>query len=236
MLVEPPIATTPVTAFSKAFRVRISDGRMFFSRRFITACPASREDAALRWPTFGYEAEPGSERPSASPMDDMVLAVNMPPHEPEPGQAWFSIATSSSAPKGRGRCSLRASAFTLSSVSPCVRQAFQVTRSFVMVRRPSFDYGTEKSSCINARRASSVPDIANVMETKNKGAGPRSLKILMPHYGLRAQTQRTGNAYRAIGCSKTPMSQKGNIYIYIYIWVFLLYILSLIHIVTCRLI
>ena len=70
---------------------------MFLRSRLSTAWPASRDEAALRWSTLGSEADPGRDRPRASPMDDMVFAVNIPPHEPEPGHALFSIAVSSSA-------------------------------------------------------------------------------------------------------------------------------------------
>ena len=35
----------------------------------------------------GGDAEPGRLMPSASPIELIVLAVNMPPHAPSPGQA-----------------------------------------------------------------------------------------------------------------------------------------------------
>ena len=60
-------------------------------KRFITAAPAARDDARFRWSTFGSEAPPGKDNPRASPIDDIVLAVNMPPHEPGPGHAFISI-------------------------------------------------------------------------------------------------------------------------------------------------
>ena len=37
-------------------------------------------------------ADPGSDSPRASPIDDIVLAVNMPPHAPSPGHAVRSIS------------------------------------------------------------------------------------------------------------------------------------------------
>ena len=50
----------------------------------------------LLFPTAGGDAEPGSDNPSASPIELIVLAVNMPPQAPSPGQAFFSIANNSS--------------------------------------------------------------------------------------------------------------------------------------------
>ena len=42
------------------------------------------------------DAEPGSDMPIASPTDAMVLAVNMPAHDPTVGHAWCSMSESSS--------------------------------------------------------------------------------------------------------------------------------------------
>ena len=42
------------------------------------------------------EAEPGRAMPMASATDDMVLAVNIPAHDPAVGQAWCSMRESSS--------------------------------------------------------------------------------------------------------------------------------------------
>ena len=41
-------------------------------------------------------ADPGSERPIASPTEAMVFAVNIPAHDPAPGQADLSISIRSS--------------------------------------------------------------------------------------------------------------------------------------------
>ena len=60
----------------------------------MTASPARRDESRLRLDTAGSDAEPGSERPIASPMLDIVFAVNMPPHAPGPGQAAISMARS----------------------------------------------------------------------------------------------------------------------------------------------
>ena len=61
-----------------------------------TAAPAAVASSSRRRSTEGGDAEPGSESPSASPIELIVLAVNIPPHAPSPGHAFFSIACSSS--------------------------------------------------------------------------------------------------------------------------------------------
>src|ERR1700680_750453 len=76
-LVEPPIAEQATMAFSKAARVKISDG-LRSSRTISTArtpvsyaiCPRSRYGA-------GIAAQPGSDMPSASAIAFMVDAVPM---------------------------------------------------------------------------------------------------------------------------------------------------------------
>ena len=60
-----------------------------------TAAPASSASVSRDFSIAGAEAEPGRLMPSASAMDDMVLAVNIPPQAPSPGQAAFSISVSS---------------------------------------------------------------------------------------------------------------------------------------------
>ena len=44
----------------------------------------------------GGAAEPGSESPSASPIEAIVFAVYIPPHAPSPGQIARSIFSTSS--------------------------------------------------------------------------------------------------------------------------------------------
>jgi len=44
----------------------------------------------------GGDADPGIDMPRASPIELIVLAVNMPPHAPSPGHAVRSISSSSS--------------------------------------------------------------------------------------------------------------------------------------------
>src|SRR5579884_1910011 len=95
--VEPPIATRVTIAFSKASRVRMSDGRMPSRSRRITASPAARQTSTRRGSSAGIDALPGSDIPSASTQDAIVFAVYMPPHDPAPGQATHSSRYSSSA-------------------------------------------------------------------------------------------------------------------------------------------
>ena len=44
----------------------------------------------------GGDAVPGKDSPSASPIDDIVFAVNIPPQAPSPGHAFRSISPNSS--------------------------------------------------------------------------------------------------------------------------------------------
>ena len=71
-------------------------GRIWFR----TARARASAEAAALWTTSSLSAaiveEEGSARPIASIADDIVLAVNMPPHEPMPGHARRSISTRSS--------------------------------------------------------------------------------------------------------------------------------------------
>ena len=93
--VEPPTAITTVIAFSKAFRVRMSRGRI--CRRTASA-NTSAERAALSAFSSSSAAiveEPGRLIPIASNTDDIVLAVYIPPQEPIPGHAWRSTSSSS---------------------------------------------------------------------------------------------------------------------------------------------
>ena len=90
-LVDPPSAITVVIAFSKAFLVKIS--RVVIPKRIklTTASPDLTENASRRRSTAGGAADPGRERPRASPTAAIVFAVYMPPHAPSPGQIARSI-------------------------------------------------------------------------------------------------------------------------------------------------
>ena len=54
---------------------------------FTTAAPAAAASPLRRASMAGGDAEPGTLMPSASPIELIVLAVNIPPHAPSPGQA-----------------------------------------------------------------------------------------------------------------------------------------------------
>ena len=94
--VEPPSADVRAMAFSNAGLVMIMRGVMPASSMRTTAAPAARASAWRRGSMAGGDAEPGRLMPSASPIELIVLAVNMPPHAPSPGQAARSISSSSS--------------------------------------------------------------------------------------------------------------------------------------------
>src|ERR1035437_2269022 len=84
------------TAFSIDLRLMMSRG--FRSR--LTASTSTRDDSAAE-PVFSSSGlaivdEYSSDMPSASNDEDIVLAVYMPPHEPDDGQACLSIPSKSS--------------------------------------------------------------------------------------------------------------------------------------------
>jgi hypothetical protein len=62
-------------AFSKAARVMISRGRMFFSSRFLMAAPIESHSANLSGSSAGNEDDPGKVMPIASDALAMVFAV-----------------------------------------------------------------------------------------------------------------------------------------------------------------
>ncbi len=95
-LVEPPRALVTAIAFSNAALVMIWRGVMPRRSSCTTASPARRASSSRRRSTAGGEADPGRLMPIASAIDDIVLAVNMPPQAPSPGQARRSISPSSS--------------------------------------------------------------------------------------------------------------------------------------------
>ena len=96
-LVEPPIAIVTAIAFSNALRVRICRGRR---SRPMAETSISAERAALSAFSASSAAmvdEYGRLRPIASNAEDIVFAVNIPPHEPAPGHARRSTSSSSAA-------------------------------------------------------------------------------------------------------------------------------------------
>ena len=62
----------------------------------MTASPEAWAKASRRESGAGGVAEPGSDMPMASAIDDMVLAVNIPAQDPSPGQATRSMSSRSS--------------------------------------------------------------------------------------------------------------------------------------------
>ena len=69
---------------------------MPFIARFMTAAPARSASLSRRLSIAGGDAVPGRLIPSASAIELMVLAVNIPPQAPSPGHASRSISPSSS--------------------------------------------------------------------------------------------------------------------------------------------
>ena len=83
--VEPSRAMVTVIAFSKASRLKISEGLMPRSISRTTASPAARQSFRFWSDTASWADELGSDKPRASMADAMVFAVYMPPQEPGPG-------------------------------------------------------------------------------------------------------------------------------------------------------
>ena len=91
-LVEPPVAMITATAFSMLFRVTMSRGFRFCRTASTSTLAAALALATISSWTLAIVLEPGRLMPSASIAELMVLAVYMPPHEPEPGIARRSIS------------------------------------------------------------------------------------------------------------------------------------------------
>ena len=87
VLVEPPMAMSRTKAFSKAARVRMSQGRMFLATRLMMAAPAAWKSRSRAGSVARMVPLPGRARPRASQRQFMELAVNMPEQEPQVGQA-----------------------------------------------------------------------------------------------------------------------------------------------------
>ena len=115
-LVEPPTAFSIAIAFSNASNESMSLGRVPDSSRAAHAAPASYTALRRLESSAGGEALPGSASPTASEIDAIVLAVNMPPHDPAPGQAAFSMSRRSPAVMAPEACAPTAS-YTSTTVS-----------------------------------------------------------------------------------------------------------------------
>ena len=78
-------------AFSNAGLVKISRVVIPCLIKLTTAAPDLTANASRRRSTAGGAAEPGRDKPIASPMVAIVFAVYIPPHAPSPGQIARSI-------------------------------------------------------------------------------------------------------------------------------------------------
>ena len=95
-LVDPPTAITTAMAFSNASLVIMSRGRKPRRMHSATARAVACALSALAGSGAAIVDDPGSDMPIASIAADIVLAVNIPPHEPTDGQAFFSMPINSS--------------------------------------------------------------------------------------------------------------------------------------------
>ncbi len=94
VLVEPPMAMSRVIAFSKASKLAIVRGSALASsppyqrwHSSTTSRPARRNSCSRSAWVARVEPLPGNASPSASVRQFIELAVNMPLHEPQVGQA-----------------------------------------------------------------------------------------------------------------------------------------------------
>ena len=69
---------------------------MSFSSKLSIALPILLQSSFFSFETASCELLPGRLIPRASIADAIVFAVYMPPHDPGPGRAVFSIAINSS--------------------------------------------------------------------------------------------------------------------------------------------
>ena len=91
-LVDPPKATTVVTAFSIEFLVTMSKGFISISIRLFIAFPVSCETLFLELLFAGIDEENGKDIPRASIAEAIVFAVYIPPQAPEPGHDFLIIS------------------------------------------------------------------------------------------------------------------------------------------------
>ena len=94
-LVEPPRAMTIVIAFSSDFFVTISLGFRSFLIQFISALAAFLVSVDFDFETAVCAELLVKDKPIASIAHAIVFAVYMPPHDPGPGIAFFSICINS---------------------------------------------------------------------------------------------------------------------------------------------
>ncbi len=95
-LVEPPVAITTAIAFSSDLRVMMSFGRRFACTAATSTCMLCAALSRFSASSAAMVEEYGSDMPTASIEEDIVLAVYMPPHAPTPGSARRSMQSKSS--------------------------------------------------------------------------------------------------------------------------------------------
>ena len=87
LLVEQPRAMSTRRALVNAAEVMTSRGRRFFASTFMICMPPSLARRVRAAATAGIVPLPGRAMPMASHRQFIEFAVNMPEHEPHPGQA-----------------------------------------------------------------------------------------------------------------------------------------------------
>lgn len=92
-LVEPPSTVMKTIAFSNAALVMMSEGLMSFSRSNLIALPACTHSKCFWSVSAGVEPEYGSDMPSISIAEAIVLAVYIPPQAPAPGHDFSTIVS-----------------------------------------------------------------------------------------------------------------------------------------------
>ena len=93
--VEPPVAATEATAFSKDSFVTNERGVTLSRTSWTARRPISYADSSFVRCIAGMPFVPKGESPRKSRIVDIVLAVNWPPQAPAPGQATDSSSWSS---------------------------------------------------------------------------------------------------------------------------------------------
>ncbi len=119
------MAMSRLMAFSKAPKLATLRGSTLASscsyrRRAMSTIrwPASRNSRSRSLWVASVEPLPGSDRPSASVRQFMELAVNMPEHEPQVGQAERSITATSASLTASSAATTMASIRSTARVSP----------------------------------------------------------------------------------------------------------------------
>jgi hypothetical protein len=120
------MAMSSAMAFSKAATLAIERGSTLASslsyqrsHSSTASCPALRKSFSRSAWVATMEPLPGRDRPSASVRQFIELAVNMPEHEPQVGQAERSMAFTSASEFFESAASIMASIRSTMRYSPC---------------------------------------------------------------------------------------------------------------------